>query len=131
MKINGANHIGINVSDMEKALHFYHELLKLPILERKIGNGESEIYYLQMGDFTRIELFDYHGKSAKKEVAESDLGYRHLAMDVDDVDEWAAYLKENGVPIRYGPESLLHLNARVCLIEDPDGMELELCTKIK
>lgn len=131
MKMNGVNHVGINVSDMERALHFYHELLQLPILEEKIDNGDNEIYYLQLNDFTRIELFDYHGKSVKKDVAESDLGYRHLAIDVDDVDEWAAHLKENGVPIRYGPESLPHLNARVCLIEDPDGMEIEICHKIK
>ena len=130
MEIKGMDHIGINVSDMEKALHFYHDLLKLPILQEKIGNGNNDIYYLQLGRDARIELFDYHGASEKKDVAESDLGYRHLAMGVDDVDAWASYLQENGVPIRYGPESLPHLGARVCLIEDPDGTEIEICAKL-
>lgn len=130
MKIKGANHIGINVSNMEKALHFYHDLLKLPILQEKIDNGDNDIYYLQLGEDARIELFDYHGASEKKEVTESDLGYRHLAIEVDDVDEWAAYLKENAVPVRYGPESLPHLGTCVCLIEDPDGTEIEICAKL-
>ncbi|WP_079547641.1 VOC family protein [Christensenella massiliensis] len=130
MKIQGVNHIGINVSDMDKALHFYRDLLKLPVLQEKIENGESDVYYLQLGEHSRIELFDYRGKSRKKEITESDLGYRHLAIGVDDVDEWAAYLKDNGVPICYGPESLAHLNARVLLIEDPDGTEIEICAKL-
>ena len=130
MKIEGADHIGSNVSNMERALHFYHDLLKLPILREKIDNGDNDIYYLQLGADSRIELFDYHGSSEKKEVAESDLGYRHLAIRVDDVDEWAAYLKEKGVPIRYGPESLTHLGSRVCLIEDPEGTEIEICAAL-
>ncbi|MBC5647290.1 VOC family protein [Christensenella tenuis] len=130
MKIKGMDHIGINVSDMEKALHFYRDLLKLPVLQEKIDNGNNDVYYLQLGENSRVELFDYHGASAKKETADSDLGYRHLAMGVDDVDEWAVYLKENNVPIRYGPESLPHLGVRVCLIEDPDGTEIEICAEL-
>lgn len=129
MEIKGMNHIGINVSNMEKALHFYHELLGLPILQEKIDNGDNDIYYLKLGD-ARIELFDYRGKSKKNEITDSDLGYRHLALGVDNVDEWAEHLKQHGVPIRYGPESLVHLGARVLLIEDPDGTEIEICSEL-
>lgn len=129
MKINGINHVGINVSDMTETLHFYHDLLGLPILQEKIDNGDNDIYYLQLGN-SRIELFDYRGKSKKNELTESDLGYRHLAIEVDNVDEWADYLRRQNVPIRYGPESLEHLDARVVLIEDPDGTEIEICAKI-
>ena len=68
MKIQGVNHIGINVSDMDKALRFYRDLLKLPVLQEKIENGDNDVYYLQLGEHSRIELFDYHGKSRKKET---------------------------------------------------------------
>ena len=130
MKIEGADHIGINVSNMERALHFYHDLLKLPILREKIDNGDNDIYYLQLGADSRIELFDYHGSSEKKKEPEIEHRNQHQTKHNNDVDEWAAYLKEKGVPIRYGPESLTHLGSRVCLIEDPDGTEIEICAAL-
>jgi len=55
------------------------------------------------------------------------VGYRHIAIEVDSVDEYHELLNENGTPIVLQPTDLPQLGVRVLLFEDPGGTVLEFC----
>ncbi|MGC2414980.1 MAG: VOC family protein [Stellaceae bacterium] len=52
------------------------------------------------------------------------LGYRMIAIEVDDMEKTAAYLKEKGVDIVWGPVVRpTYARAEIC---DPSGNRIEL-----
>jgi len=126
MKIKGIEHIAINVKDIGRSLAFYGGVLGLDVLETVEMDGFA-ITYLAMPGGGRLELFDYYGENKTVPAEESRVGYRHIAMEVDDVDAFGERLSEKGVPIVLAPTDLPRLGARVLLFTDPDGVVWELC----
>ena len=124
MKIQGIDHIAINCKDIDRSLAFYAGVLGFRVLETVEMDGFS-ITYLALPGRGRLELFDYYGQNKEVPVEESQVGYRHVAMEVDDVDAFAAMLTEKGVPIVLPPTDLYRLHARVLLFTDPDGIVWE------
>ena len=125
MKIKGIEHIAINTKDIERSLAFYNGVLGFEVLETIAMDGFS-ITYLALPGRGRLELFDYYGENKKVPAEESRVGYRHIAMEVDDVDAFYEMLSEKGVPIVLAPTDLPRLGARVLLFTDPDGVVWEL-----
>ena len=129
MIIKGIEHVSISISDIEKSTKFYRDILGFPHLET-VEDGPKDLVYFDIPGGSRLELFNFHGKSVKPESVQSDcepIGYVHLAFMVDDVDEWAKHFEAHEVPIVYGPIDLPQLGMRVCLFTDPDGNVLEIC----
>jgi len=126
MKANGFNHIGINIKRLDKSLWFYRDVLGAKE-QNTVKMPDCTIVYLTLENGGRIELF-YHGEKNER-IARDDtrVGYRHIAIDVDDVDAWADHLRENGVSIVLEPVDIPELGVRVVLFEDPDGTVLEFC----
>jgi len=131
-------HTGINVSDMDRALHFYVDLLgcqiKLDIeckgeeLDRGLNLDECcfRLVYLQIGS-DEIELFQ-HRSGPKKSSADSStstIGIRHLGFVVHDIDESYRTLSQAGVHFLSEP---IH-NAdgvKWVYLRDPDDYYVEL-----
>ena len=129
MRIMSFNHIGINVKEIEASLSFYCELLGLEI-QKSVKMDDCTITYLLLPNGNRIELFDYYGRNKDIDLQESQVGYRHIAIEVDSVDEWEAHLRRNNVPIIYGSIDIADLGVRVLLFEDPSGVVIEFCETI-
>ena len=129
MKIRKIDHIAINVIDFAKSVHFYTHILGLKQLQT-VDCGEFDITYFALPDGSRLELFDYHGKNKAYARAESGVGLRHIAFQVDDVAAHEKRLKAEGVEITLPTSDLPNLNARVLLFLDPNGVTLEFCEKI-
>ena len=126
MNIIGFNHIGINVKDFEKSLHFYRDLLNLS-LQKTVKMSDCTIAYFILKNGQRIELFDYYGKNKTIEKDETSVGYRHIAIEVDDLQQWENYLRENNVPIVLSTTDIPELGVKVLLFKDPNGVILEFC----
>jgi len=126
MEVQGFNHIGINVKDMDASLAFYTTLLGLEV-QKTVRMEDCTITYLLLPNGNRIELFDYYGNNKCAAIEESQVGYRHIAIEVDSVDEYHELLNENGTPIVLQPTDLPQLGVRVLLFEDPGGTVLEFC----
>ena len=129
MKMKRFDHIGINVEDIEASLKFYSELLGLKV-QMSVKMQDCTITYLQLPNGNRIELFDYFGNNKQADIEDSTVGYRHIAIEVDSVDEYYSLLLENDISIVLEPTDLPELKVRVLLFKDPNGTVLEFCQPI-
>jgi glyoxylase I family protein len=125
LKLNRVHHIAIICSDYEKSKHFYSEVLGLKIV-REVYREARQSYKLdlEVGDRYQIELFSFPEPAARPSRPEA-AGLRHLAFEVDALDEAVFHLTEQGVevePIRVDEFT----NKRFTFFTDPDGLPLEL-----
>ena len=129
MKIQNIEHFSINSNDFEKSKDFYSRILGFKQLE-SVDCGDFVIHYFGIPGGSRLELFDYKGKSANISREESDSGLRHLAFQVDNVASHEKELRSQGVEITLPTCDLPNLGVRVLLFKDPNGVILEFCEKL-
>lgn len=121
-----AGHTAINVRDAEASYQFYAEVLGLPVSEPVAFDG-YRIRYARLPDGSQVELFDFDQPPPEGGGREErTVGLRHLAFVVDDLDQWAARLREHGVVMTLEVTELPALGLRVLLCLDPNGVTLEL-----
>jgi lactoylglutathione lyase len=126
MLLRKVEHIGINVSDMERSLAFYTQVLGLPLRGRVKLGEKTELAFVSLGD-AEIELVWKQG--AELEHAREGI-VNHLAFTVDDVGAVLAHLRGHGVKLlNEEPVVLGALGARVAFFHGPDGEKLELFAK--
>lgn len=125
LKLNRVHHIAIICSDYEKSKRFYTEVLGLKIV-REVYREQRQSYKLDLAldDLYQVELFSFPNPPARPSRPEA-AGLRHLAFEVDDLDEAAAHISSFGVdiePIRVDETT----GKRFTFFADPDGLPLEL-----
>jgi glyoxylase I family protein len=125
LKLNRVHHIAIICSDYAKSKRFYTEVLGLKIV-REVYREQRQSYKLdlEVGDLYQIELFSFPDPPARPSRPEA-AGLRHLAFEVDDLDEAVALISSFGVdiePIRVDETT----GKRFTFFADPDGLPLEL-----
>ena len=130
MRVMGINHVSLNVKDIRASTDFYGKVLGFRQMETVPFDGFSLVYF-QIPGGGRLELFDYGGKNPASQRDETEAGLRHLAFEVDDVDEAARRLAAAGVKITLPPTDLPTLGSRAILFLDPNGVTLEYCQKLK
>lgn len=144
MKLDWMYHTGFVVSDMERSLAFYRDLLGLEEERNAVLEGEfiSEllgfdglklhIVFLSNGDMRHsLELMQYlnpkGGPVAPR--ARNDVGATHMGVVVDDMDSLYAEFLEKGVksvsPPVHRPDAEYPWARKACYVEDPDGNWLE------
>jgi lactoylglutathione lyase len=129
LNISQIDHVAINVTDIRKSIDFYYRLLGFQQLQT-VDCGEFDITYFALPGGTRLELFDYHGKSQAVPRDVSEMGLRHFAFQVEDVAAHEKLLRAAGVEITLSTCDLPNLGARVLLFRDPNGVTLEFCENI-
>ena len=130
MRVMGINHVSLNVKDIKASTEFYGKVLGFHQMETVPFDGFSLVYF-QIPGGGRLELFDYGGKNPAAQRDDTEAGLRHLAFEVDDVDEAARRLAAAGVKITLPPTDLPTLGSRAILFLDPNGVTLECCQKLK
>ena len=147
-KISGftrANHVGITVSNLEKAITFYEALTGTKIsnkdeisgarMAKTQGLEDTRIRYANLHlDNLNIDILEYVlPKSEKVTYQNNQISAMHLCFEMDDIDAAMERLKEIGVepegePIVFGKEDGLKsgYGTAVVYFKDPDGTNLEL-----
>lgn len=125
LKLTRVHHIAIICSDYEKSKHFYSQVLGLKIV-REVYRQARQSYKLdlEVGDRYQIELFSFPEPAPRPSHPEA-AGLRHLAFEVDNLDDAVYRLQEFEVevePIRVDELT----NKRFTFFADPDGLPLEL-----
>lgn len=118
------DHIEIIPTDIDKSIDFYVSILGFKVKERFNVPMQpmKEIVYLDLGN-TVIELISVDSP-ANKSQKQWEVGYRAIAIEVENMDSAVNYLKNNGIPITWGPVSTgRSIRAE---IQDPDGLPIEL-----
>lgn len=118
------DHVEITTGNMEKTLDFYTNILGFKVKERNPMNRPplKEIVYITLGD-TMIELLAFDNPAPPSTVAPQ-VGYRMIAIEVEDMDKTVAFLKEKGVEISRPPVAIG--KAKRGEIKDPNGLSIEL-----
>jgi glyoxylase I family protein len=122
------DHVEIVTDQPERTVAFYTDILGFTVRERdrieRSGLGVPiDLVYLDLGG-TVVELITYDGAAVDPAPQNEHLGYRMIALEVEDMDRAAAYLKTKGVDIVWGPR-VTPAYARA-EIRDPNGYHIEL-----
>jgi catechol 2,3-dioxygenase len=128
MKLDGVHHIGLNVSDLDRAEAFYTEVLGFEVTERYAEN----IRHLMLAspgepaDTTKVHLFEATDLDMADALATlSGQGYAHIAFGTtrERFPKIVEELQKNGVkykgPLVMGKGESVHFT-------DPDGNSLEI-----
>jgi len=115
-------HTRFRVSDMEKSISFYQDILGMKVIEQKTSPRGSKLVFLKFpGMDCELELCSFPD-SGSVHVPEDLV---HLAFEVDDLEACMDKLNVAGVPITEGPLESSN-GTKFIFTEDPDKYEIEL-----
>ncbi len=122
--IKRIDHVEITTGNLEETISFYTNILGFKIKERNRMDRPplEEIDYLTLGD-TMIEVLAVKDP-APLTTEPWQVGYRMMALEVDDMEKTLEYLKSQGVEITRGPVTIG--KSKRAEIKDPNGISIEL-----
>jgi glyoxylase I family protein len=128
MKLSKIHHIAIICSNYARSKHFYVNILGLEVIHEHYREDRNSYKLdLKVGDHCQIELFSFENPPKRLSFPEA-CGLRHLAFEVENINESIAELQEHKIevePIRIDPIT----GKRFTFFQDPDGLPIELYEK--
>ena len=123
----GFEHVGMTVSDMDRAIDFYCGSLGLRLALRRSSAG-GELAFLDAGGGMLEVAAPAQDVERFRDVPMSEAGLRHLTLAFDDVDALIETLEAAGVEIVERPRNAYNseMIRRVAFVRDPDGILVEL-----
>lgn len=118
MKAGTFSHVGITVSDFNRAVKFWWEIFGCPLVgvadappERVRGffgvdvpGASCKIGWIRFPGGSVIEIFHFEPKQPPIEVPWNRIGQTHICVNVRNIHKWHDYLKAKGVDIVCPPE---------------------------
>ncbi|GMW00937.1 MAG: hypothetical protein AMXMBFR84_20740 [Candidatus Hydrogenedentota bacterium] len=147
--IRCVDHINIVVSDLERSVRFYTEVLGFRETRRAHlegawiesivglkGVSADVVFVVPEGGEPRFELIQYHmpqGATVPETALPNTVGLRHVALRVSDIELMVDRIRRSGAcvfadPVTV-PGSVVKHDAghkSLCYFRDPDGVILEL-----
>lgn len=135
--IGTAHHYGVTVSDIDRTLSFYEDVLGLEkttelsfqseAFDKFVGvdGADVDIVFLNAGDCD-VELLEYNepeGNNANAGISNNDIGASHLCLEVNDLDSVYDDIADDIEFIN--PPQTLDNGAIVAYAYDPDGNVIE------
>jgi glyoxylase I family protein len=119
------HHVAIICSNYERSRAFYTETLGFAVLEETF-RAERNSYKLDLrvGRHAQIELFSFPSPPPRVSRPEA-CGLRHLAFQVEDVEETHRRLSEKGVAVEEIRIDEI-TDKKFFFFADPDGLPLEV-----
>ena len=123
--LKSIHHIAIICSDYEKSKHFYTDILGFTI-DREVYREQRDSYKLDLslnGHYC-IELFSFPNPPKRLSRPEA-CGLRHIAFEVDHIEEAIAYFQTKGIT----PEAIRvdeFTGKKFTFFADPDDLPIEL-----
>ena len=142
-KIIAADHTGITVSNLERSLAFWRDVLgfefshsahqkgERPEQITGVKGAELKLAVLKTPTGHKIELLEYFAPADRKKdfnLRPCDLGHVHVALIVDDLDAVLKKVAASGWKAIGTPQGLTegpNAGKRVVYVFDPDGTAIE------
>lgn len=140
------NHFNVTVSDMDRSLLFWRDLLGLELLGRGIveyphldeivGLEDTLIEWAELAlpGGGMIEVFRYHrpvGSAVRPRIPDS--GCTHVCLEVRGLDQLVDRFRDAGVKTRSSRAVLIPFgdwkDVKSIYVQDPDGVTVELIEK--
>jgi lactoylglutathione lyase len=122
-------HTMIRVSDLDKSLKFYTEILGMQVLRRKdYPDGKFTLAFVGYGpesEQAALEL-THNWDTPKYDLGN---GYGHVALEVDDAYRACADIERRGGNVVRPAGPMKHGTTVIAFVEDPDGYRIELIQK--
>jgi catechol 2,3-dioxygenase-like lactoylglutathione lyase family enzyme len=121
--VEGIDHIALAVSDVERSVAWYKEVLGL---ERRYEEAWGSYPAMVGVGTTSIALFPVDGTEVKPSPGRNVLAMRHFAFRADraNFDRARRELSQRGIPL----EQQHHGVSESIYFRDPDGHEVEITT---
>ena len=139
-RITGVNHTSFTVSDLDKAVAFFRDVLGGTVLsvaerpkdysERVTGIPGARLYigYVELGGH-KIELIQYlEGRGTTLDVSTNNVGSGHICFDVDDAHVLQRALQAKGVRFVAEPMEIpigANKGGFATYFKGPDGITIE------
>jgi len=142
-RIIAADHTGITVSNLERSLDFWQNVLGFELSHRAHQTGERveqitgvkgaelKLAVVKTPSGHKIELLEYLAPPDRKKDASlrpCDVGHVHIALTVDDLDAVLKKIAESGWKAAGKPQTLTagpNAGKRVIYVRDPEGTTIE------
>lgn len=139
MKIRSLSHVGLTVSNFEKAVKWYHEhfgcwLISEQTLGKEQVNKLYELYglrdttirlgFLRFPKGGVIEIFEFNPSLPSEKTLWNKPGPTHITLDVKNVHKWYNDLKDRGVYFFSEPQNTD--GNQWVFLKDMDGNLIEL-----
>ncbi|HSP44520.1 MAG TPA: VOC family protein [Chthoniobacterales bacterium] len=140
-RILAADHTGITVSNLERSLAFWRDVLGFELSHRAHQTGDlaAEITGVPGAEILiavlkapghKIELLEYRAPADHKrsDLRPCDVGSVHIALTVDDLDAVLQTIAASGWTAAGKPQTLTvgpNAGRRVIYVRDPDGTTIE------
>ena len=141
-RIIAADHTGITVSDLDRSLAFWRDVLGFELSHRAHQKGElaEQITGVRGAEILiavvkapghKIELLEYRAPAGRKRenaLRPCDVGAVHLALTVDNLDEILDRISASGWKVAGKPQTLTggpNAGKRVIYVRDPEGTTIE------
>jgi glyoxylase I family protein len=142
-RILATDHIGITVSNLERSLAFWRDVLGFELshtahqmgeMAREItgvAGAEIKLAVVKAPGGRKIELLEYLGPADRKQhvnLRPCDVGSVHVALIVDDLDAVLSAINASGWKATGEPQTLQsgpNAGKRVVYARDPDGTTIE------
>lgn len=141
-RIIAADHTGITVTNLERSLAFWRDVLGFELSHRAHQKGELaaeitgvpgaeiQLAVLKTPTGHRIELLEYLAPADRKHIEPRpcDVGSVHIALTVDDLDAVLSAIAPFGWKIAGEPQTLTsgpNAGRRVVYVGDGDGTTIE------
>ena len=143
-RIVAADHTGITVSNLERSLAFWRDVLGFEFSHTAHQTGERveqitgikgaelKLAVLKTPAGQKIELLEYFAPADRRknfDLRPCDLGHVHVALIVDDLEAVLERIAVSGWHAAGRPQMLTHgpnAGKRVIYVRDPDGATIEL-----
>ena len=141
-RVIAADHTGFTVSNLERSLAFWRDVLGFELSHRPHQTGDlaSEITGVPGAEISiavlkgyghKIELLEYLAPADRKQrsdVRPCDVGFVHVAFIVDNLDAVVSAITTSGWKAAGKPQTLRagpNAGKRVVYVRDPDGTTIE------
>jgi catechol 2,3-dioxygenase-like lactoylglutathione lyase family enzyme len=141
-RIIAADHTGITVTNLERSLAFWRDVLGFELSHRAhqagelaaeitgVPDAEIQLAVLKTPTGHKIELLEYLAPADRKHFAPRpcDVGSVHIALTVDDLDAVLSAIAPFGWRVAGEPQTLAsgpNAGKRVVYVRDGDGTTIE------
>jgi catechol 2,3-dioxygenase-like lactoylglutathione lyase family enzyme len=141
-RIIAVDHTGITVSDIERSLAFWRDVLGFELSHRAHQKGElaEQITGIAGAEILiavvkapghKIELLEYRAPADRKQqnkLRPCDVGSAHVALTVENLDDLLETIAASGWKVPGTPQTLTvgpNAGKRVVYVRDPDGTTIE------
>src|SRR5580692_1293660 len=119
-RITGISHVGYFVSNLPRAIAFWHDLLGFDESYDLNKNGSDDVLiaFIKINDHQHVELFNEAPRHQPNMMS-------HVCFTVDNIEQMRAYLRSQGFDLKPGNDAKTRTGDYAFEIKDPDGTLIE------